>query len=80
MSDEKLRAALEEVRAELANAKGLDEATRRSLRQLADDLEARRAESRHDELSDWVRKLEASHPSLTTTLENLIDTLALFNL
>jgi len=80
MSDEKLRAAIEEVRSELANSKGLDEESRRSLKQLADDLEARRAESVRGELSDWARKLEASHPSLATTLENLIDTLALFNL
>jgi hypothetical protein len=80
MSEEKLRAAIEEVRAELAQAKGLDAESRRSLKQLADDLEARRAESMRGELGDWARKLEASHPSLATTLENLIDTLAFFNL
>ena len=88
MSEDQLRAAIEETRAKLANAEGLDDASRRSLQQLASNLESRlqhpstpeRTESIRGELDDWVRKLEASHPSLATTLENLIDTLALFNL
>ena len=88
MSEEKLRAAIAEIRTQLAHAEGLDETSRRALERLADDLESRlrhprssaRTESLRRELDDWVRRLEASHSSLATTIENLIDTLAFFNL
>ena len=88
MSDEKLRAAIEEIRAELASAEGLSEGLRRSLTELADSLQSRLdqpgppadAGPLRRELSDWVRELEALHPKLATTIESVIDTLALFNL
>jgi ElaB/YqjD/DUF883 family membrane-anchored ribosome-binding protein len=90
MSDQKLRATVEEIRAELARAHDLSESSRRSLRKLADDLESlldrpagagrQEDESLRDRLADWVRELEASHPALSTTIGNVIDTLAFFGL
>ena len=88
MSEQELRAAIEEIRSELAHAEGLTEGTRESLRGLAAELEARlqrsgsRAEdeSLRNELADWVRELEVTHPTLSTTIGRVVDTLALFNL
>jgi hypothetical protein len=87
MSEEKLRVAIEAIRAELARAEGLSESSGESLRRLANDLEAQLEqrskagnESLRGELGDWVRELEASHPTLSRTLGNVIDTLAFFNL
>jgi ABC-type transporter Mla subunit MlaD len=88
MSEQALRAAIEEIRAELANAAGLTESNRESLRRLAAELEARlkqpgsRAENEalREDLTDWVRKLEASHPKLSSTIGQVVDTLAFFNL
>ncbi len=90
MSDQKLRATVEEIRAELARTEGLSESSRSSLQQLADDLEsllsrsmgpgAQADESLRGRLADWVRDLEASHPALSTTIGNVIDTLAFFGL
>ena len=87
MSEEKLRAAIQEIRAELARAEGLSESSRQSLQRLANGLEAQlerrsaaSAESLRGELGDWVRELEASHPALSRTIGSVIDTLAFFNL
>ena len=88
MSEANLRAAIETIRAELPRTEGLNEGARESLRRLADDLEAvlRRSqpapepESLRRELGDWVRELEATHPTLSTSIGNVIDTLAFFNL
>ncbi|MFL5496091.1 MAG: DUF4404 family protein [Gemmatimonadales bacterium] len=90
MSDLRLRSLLEQLQAELARAEDLPEEQRQSLRRLADELGtilARPAgargsdqESVRSRLDDWVRELEASHPALSTTLSNLIDTLAFFGL
>ncbi len=88
MSEQELRAAIEEIRRELAHAEGLTEGSRESLRRLAAELETRlqrpasRAENEtlRDELDDWVRELEVSHPALSTTIGRVIDTLAFFNL
>jgi hypothetical protein len=33
-----------------------------------------------DRLTDRVRELEASHPKLSETVGNIVDTLALYNL
>jgi hypothetical protein len=33
-----------------------------------------------DRLADWVTELEASHPTLSRTVGNLVDTLAFYNL
>jgi hypothetical protein len=90
MSDAKLRTVVEEIRGQLAGAQGLSPAARRSLEELVRDLEAlidnpAGATSAVDEplrerVSDAVRRLEASHPTLSTTLGNVIDALAFFGL
>ncbi len=90
MSDPRLRSLLEQLQVELARAENLPEEQRQSLRRLADELRALLArpadaggsdqESVRERLDDWVRELEASHPALSTTLSNLIETLAFFGL
>ena len=90
MSDQRLRTLLEQLQAELARAEDLPEEQRQSLRRLAVELRvllARPADARgaapesiRERLDDWVRELEASHPALSTTLSNLIETLAFFGL
>ncbi len=90
MSDQRLRSLLEQLEAELDRAENLPEEQRQSLRRLAGELRALMArpggargsdqESVRERLDDWVRELEASHPALSTTLSNLIETLAFFGL
>jgi hypothetical protein len=90
MPDQDPRSLLEQLQAELAHAENLPEEQRQSLRRLADELRALLArpagarrpdqESVRERLDDWVRELEASHPALSTTLSNLIETLAFFGL
>ncbi len=91
MTDPKLRAVLDDIHAQLARAEGLPPDQRHSLEELARELEAL---ARHppgeagaadtatlrDRLSDSVRRLEASHPVLSTTLGNVVDALAFFGL
>jgi hypothetical protein len=90
MSDEKLRAVVDEIRTQLDSAEGLSARTRRSLEALVRDLTALAdrpagqpagdGDSLRDRLTDAVRRLEASHPVLSTTLGNVVDTLAFFGL
>ena len=88
MSEQQLRAAIEEIRGALAHAEGLSESGRESLRRLAGELEARLArpgsklenDSLRRDLGDRIRELEATHPALSTTLGRVVDTLAFFNL
>jgi hypothetical protein len=90
MSDQRLQSLLQQLQAELARAENLPEEQRQSLRRLATELRellARPAgargsdqESIRERLDDWVRELEASHPALSTTLGNVIETLAFFGL
>jgi hypothetical protein len=90
MSDPKLRHAVGEIRATLARAEGLSDGARRSLEELASDLEGlsnRPAGLRHEDdeslrtrLADRVRDLEVSHPDLSAAVGRVIDTLAFFNL
>jgi hypothetical protein len=90
MSDPKLRAVVDEIQAQLASAEGLQPGQRRSLEELVRDLEAladspsaatvEGSESLRDRLTDAVRRLEASHPMLSTTLGNVVDALAFFGL
>jgi ABC-type transporter Mla subunit MlaD len=90
MSNEKLRTAVEEIRATLARGEGLSADARRSLEELANDLEGlldRAAGTKHEDdeslrirLADRVRELEVSHPDLSATVGRVIDTLAFFNL
>jgi hypothetical protein len=90
MSDPKLRQVVEEIRGQLAGAEGLSPGARRSLEELVRDLEslvdapaetaAESSASLRDRLTDAVRRLEASHPALSSTLGNVIDALAFFGL
>lgn len=89
MSNSKLQTVVQEIRAQLAGAKDLNPETRRSLETLVQDLEAvaaqppgeaAGAEGLQERLADAVRRLEASHPVLSTTLGNVVDTLAFFGL
>ena len=89
MSDQRLRSVVEEIRSQLAGAEGLPAATRRSLEHLVRDLEtlagpagmhAETSASLRDRTTDAVRRLEASHPVLSTTLGNVVDALAFFGL
>ena len=88
MSEQDLRGAIEEIRSELSHTEGLTESNREALRRLATELESRlerpgtppENDTLRHELADWVRELEVSHPTLSTTIGRLIDTLAFFNL
>jgi hypothetical protein len=89
MSDPRLRDAVAEIRAQLANAESLPATTRHSLEHLVRDLEAltgpdgidaEASASLRERTTDAVRRLEASHPTLSTTLGNVVDTLAFFGL
>jgi hypothetical protein len=89
MSDSKLQAVVREIRAQLAGAQDLNPETRRSLESLVQDLEAvahqppgeaAAPEGLQERLADAVRRLEASHPALSTTLGNVVDALAFFGL
>lgn len=89
MSDTRLAAVVREIRAQLAGAKDLNPETRRSLETLVKDLEAvvqrppgdtAPPEGLQERLTDAVRRLEASHPVLSTTLGNVVDALAFFGL
>ena len=89
MSDPRLRNVVAEIRAQLASAESLPPGTRRSLEQLVRDLEAlagpagidaESSASLRERTTDAVRRLEASHPTLSTTLGNVVDALAFFGL
>jgi outer membrane protein TolC len=90
MSDAKLRAVVQEIRGQLAGAEGLSPTARLSLEELVRDLETlvdsppgtapAASESLRDRLTDAVRRLEASHPVLSSTLGNVVDALAFFGL
>ena len=90
MSEESLRALVAGLRAELAQAHDLDEDAREVLHNLAREVETvlhtPAAGSRvmeaplRDRLADRVRELEVSHPRLSRTVGNILDTLAFYNL
>lgn len=89
MSDPRLRSVVEEMRAQLASAEGLSPGARRSLEQLVRDLDAlagpaglqaESSASLRDRATDALRRLEASHPVLSSTLGNVVDALAFFGL
>ena len=87
MSDPKLRPVIDEIQSQLANAQGLAPGQRRSLEELVRDLErliddpsSGEGATLRDRVTDSVRRLEASHPTLSTTLGNVVDTLAFFGL
>ena len=90
MSEESLKALVAGLRSELAQARDLNADAREVLHGLAREVEAAlesnpagsRVEARQlrERLADWVRELEVSHPKLSTTVGNLVDTLAFYNL
>lgn len=85
MSQEKLRADLEALHAQLKQTDSVDSEQRQLLQALADDIQAllARYEDRDeqysglgDQLRDAIAKLEASHPSLTLAMRQVIDSLS----
>lgn len=85
MKQEKLRADLEALHAELKQADSLDDEQRRLLQTLADDIQTLLSrQTIQDEpysglarnLRDAVAQLEASHPSVTLLMRQVIDSLA----
>ena len=90
MSEESLSALVAGLRSELAKAHDLDPDAREMLHSLAREVEAMLesppAGARvvepplRDRLADRVRELEASHPKLSRTVGNIVDTLAFYNL
>jgi hypothetical protein len=87
MADPKLHTVIEEIQSQLASAQGLPPEQRRSLeilvrdlQRLVDDPAAHEGETLRDRVTDAVRRLEASHPALSTTLGNVVDALAFFGL
>jgi hypothetical protein len=90
MSEESLKELVAGLRSELARAHDLNADMRAVLHGLAREVEAvlesQPAGSRvaggplRDRLADRVRELEVSHPKLSTTVGNIIDTLAFYNL
>lgn len=90
MSEESLRALVAGLRSELAKTHDLDADVREGLHSLAREVEAvlqtpptgsRVVEPPlRDRLADRVRELEVSHPKLSRTVGNIVDTLAFYNL
>jgi Domain of unknown function (DUF4404) len=90
MTEESLRALVAGLRSELARAQDLDADAREALHSLAREVEAAlhsqpagsqpSGPALRDRLADWVTELEASHPNLSRTIGNLVDTLAFYNL
>ena len=90
MSQESLGALVAALRSELARAHDLDAGARNALHGLAREVEATLqsppagsradAPSVRDRLADRVRELEVSHPKLSRTVGNIVDTLAFYNL
>jgi hypothetical protein len=90
MSEESLRALVAGLRSELAQAHDLDADAREVLHSLAREVEVvlqgPPAGSRvvepplRERLADRVRELEVSHPKLSRTVGNIVDTLAFYNL
>ena len=90
MSEESLRALVARLRAELTRTHDLDADIREGLHSLAHEVEAvlhtpptgsQVVEAPlRDRLADRVRELEVSHPKLSRTVGNIVDTLAFYNL
>ena len=85
MTEEPLRAHVARLRAELATAHDLDGDTKEELHRLARAVDgvlehpATTATIR-ERLADRVRELEVSHPRLSSTIGNLVDTLAFYGI
>ena len=85
MTEESLRAHVARLRAELAAAHDLDGDTKEELHRLARAVEGAlehpgMAATVRERLSDRLRELEVSHPRLSSTIGNLVDTLAFYGI
>jgi hypothetical protein len=90
MSEQSLRALVAALRSELAHEHDLDADAREVLHTLAREVEAVLQSpppgspvvepTLRDRLADRVRELEVSHPKLSRTVGNIVDTLAFYNL
>jgi hypothetical protein len=89
MAKESLRTLVAGLRAELAQAHDLDADAREALHRLAQEVETVLQGASagspvdsplRDRLADRVTELEASHPELSRTVGNIVDTLAFYNL
>ena len=90
MSEESLKALVARLRSELARTHDLDADIREGLHSLAHEVEAMLHTPStgspavepplRDRLADRVRELEVSHPRLSRTVGNIVDTLAFYNL
>ncbi|HVQ46548.1 MAG TPA: DUF4404 family protein [Gemmatimonadales bacterium] len=90
MSEESLKALVATLRSELAQAHDLDADAREVLHSLVRELEAAlqrpsadsclMEQPLRDRLADWIRELEVSHPKLSSTVGDIVDTLAFYNL
>jgi hypothetical protein len=86
MDKQRVLAALETLRAELADAEGLDEASRAQLERVTDDVErqlASGARARDDDseplagrLQDAVQEFGAEHPQITGAVNQVAAALA----
>ena len=84
MDRNRLDKLLADLRAELTDARGLDEQSRASLRQLAEDVgrlatSAQPAPERHataiEELENTALRFETEHPRLASVLGQVMDAL-----
>lgn len=87
MSKETLSALIAGLRSQLGQAHDLDAGTRDALQGLAREMEAALEQPAPGaeqplagRLSDRLRELEVSHPKLSATIGNLVDTLAFYGL
>ncbi len=91
MDQDQLHQRLAQLHAELIATQPVDAASRERLQRLAQDIRALLdAEPRPasvepyqvvgTKLKDAVTSFEAAHPQLTKTIENVIETLSLYNL
>lgn len=90
MSKETLSALIAGLRSQLAQTHDLDAGTRDALQGLAREMDAAleapspgaagEEQALAGRLSDRLRELEVSHPKLSATIGNLVDTLAFYGL
>jgi hypothetical protein len=85
MSQDKLRADLEALHTELKRTGSVDTEERQLLQTLAEDIQMLLGRSEEppeqyrglgDQLHDAIAKLEASHPSVTLAMRQVIDSLS----
>jgi len=91
MDQEHLQKVLEDLHAELRATQPLDPGNRGLLERLAQDIRsvldsggqpasAEHYQAMRPRLQNAVRAFEASHPQLSKAIENVVETLAMYNL